>query len=147
MRHKKQNNIHSTSNHNNAQHQKYPTQPVPQKAKTSILAKIAGRFKEKPATPEEVRQLGLNAKRETYKTQIAKAKQARPSRLGMFGGSEPAPRYRQTSKYNQEESFLFGGNKGGGGFLDMGSGPSLDFITGGGGKKPKGYKSGLEEMF
>ena len=148
MRHKKQNNIHSTSNHNDPQHQKYPTQPAPQNEKRSVLTRIAQRFKEKPATQEEVKQLGLNAKREVYKTAIAKAKAGRPSRFSGFISSTPPSGYRR-SREQDSGSFLFGGSGKESSFLDFGSGPSLSFLTDGSEKKSRGkpQKSGLEEMF
>lgn len=106
--------------------------PGPQRPqKHSVLSRIRGRFQEKPATEEEVKQLGLNAKRETFKTQIQRAKSARPSRLDrLTGGSSRQPSYRRTSHYARQDSGLFGGG-GGSSWLDSSdSGPSLDFITG-----------------
>lgn len=164
----------STANHNNPQHQKdihyingekhtvyqgrheYPSSPAPQSGpKRSVLSRFRERFQEKPATAEEVKQLGLNAKRESFKTQIARAKAARGSRLDRLTGSGGRqPSYRRTSHYSQQDSGLFG-NSGGGSFLDMGNGPSLDFITGGnsqargrGKKQDSGFTGkGLSELF
>lgn len=128
--------------------------PNPQRPqKSSLLSKIRGKFQEKPATPEEVRQLKLQAQKETYKTAIYKAKSARPGRLerisGGFGGGERQPSYRRSSPRGQEDSFLLGPSKSSGGsFLDFGSGPSLSMF-GGGQQKGRGkqQKSGLEELF
>ena len=112
----------------------YPTGPAPQKMGKSVLSRIRERFQEKPATKEEVAQLGLNAKRETYKTQIQRAKSARPSRLDgiLGGGGSREPSYRRSSRMApQDNSFLFGGGQSqGGGFLGPSEGPSLSFITG-----------------
>lgn len=112
--------------------------PNPQKPKgPSFISKIKGKFQEKPATPEEVRQLGLNAKRETFKTQIQRAKSARPGRFdsltGGGGGSS-----RRTSHRAQQDSGLFGG--GGNSFLNFEEGPSLSFLTGQQTKTPRGKK-------
>lgn len=104
-------------------------QPGPKK---NVLARLRERFKEKPATPEEVRQLGLNAKRETFKTQIKRAKEARGSRFSGFGsgGSSRQSSYRRSSKYsNDSQSWLFSSG-GAGNFLSEEKTPSLSFITG-----------------
>src|SRR5689334_24488415 len=93
MHHK--NHRYSTSNHSNPQHMKQnnniPTGPSPGGASTpkkaNVLSRIRERFKEKPATKEEVEQLGLNAKREIYKTQISRAKSSRPSRFSFLESS------------------------------------------------------------
>lgn len=126
--------------------------PNPQKPKgPSFISKIKGKFQEKPATPEEVRQLGLNAKRESYKTQIQKAKAARPSKFGNFGGGFSGSPSRRTSHRVQQDSGLFGG--GGNSFLNFGEGPSLSFLTGQQTKTPRGKKQqssfgqGLTDMF
>ena len=150
MHHK--NHANSTANHNNPQHHKPSSTPPPQPPKkASVLNRIRERFKEKPATADEVKQLRLNAQRETYKTQIQKAKTSRPSRFSGFGGGgqSRSPSYRRTSHYADNDSFLFGGGNRGSGFLDMGNGPSLDFITGNSSKSSRGKRqtSGLEEMF
>ena len=89
-------------------------------------------------------QLGLNAKRETYKTQIKRAKEARGSGFSGFGGGGGG---RRTSHRAQNDSWMFGSSSGGG-FFD-GSSPSLDFITGGSSKPSRGRKqrSGLEDLF
>ena len=149
MHHK--NNRNSTANFNNPQHhqpEKYPTGPVPQQRKQSALARFRERFREKPATAEEIRQLTLNTRREELKTRMKLAKNRRPSRFSGFGGGgERQPSYRRSSKYNrQEDSGFFGG--GGGSFMDFGSGPSLSFLTGTSNKpRGKNQKSGLEELF
>jgi len=152
-------NKHSTANHGNSQHERnqYPTGPAPQSApKRSVLSRFKERFKEKPATEEEVKQLGLNAKREVYKTAIQKAKSSRPSRFSGFGGGgNSGPSYRKSSKFApQENSFLFGPSKSqGGGFLDSGNEPNLSFITGvepqrGRGKRQdSGFGKGLTDLF
>lgn len=126
--------------------------PNPQKPKgTSFISKIKGKLQEKPATPEEVRQLGLNAKRETFKTQIQKAKAARPSKFGNFGGGFSSTPSRRTSHRVQQDSGLFGG--GGGSFLNFGEGPSLSFLTGDTGKQKRGKKQqsgfgqGISDLF
>lgn len=138
---------HSSANHNNPQHvkPKYPTGPAPEKTKSSFLAKLRGKFQEKPATESEIKQLRLNAQREVYKTQMAVAKSKRPSRFNGLGISEQPSRGHRRDQ--QEPSFLFGSSKSEGGFLDTSKTPSLSFITGQSEKKPKGYKSGLEELF
>ena len=130
-----------------------PSGPAPGGAstpkKSSVLSKIREKFKEKPATREEVEQLKLDAQRETYKTQKQLAKSKRPSRFAFLeGGGSPSSRGRRSQETG---SFLFGGGGGksnGGGLLDFGSGPSLGMF--GGGEKPrrgKQQKSGLEELF
>lgn len=129
--------------------------PNPQRpAKRSVLSRITERFKEKEVTPEELRSLKMKAQKETYKTQIQKAKSARPSRFGGFGGGEPRPSYRRGSSRAPPESgsFLFGPSSRGGGFMDMGEGPSLDFITGAnsksrGRKQSSGFGQGLTDLF
>lgn len=128
--------------------------PNPQKpAKRSVLNRITERFKEKEVTPEELRSLRMKAQKETYKTQIQKAKSARPSRFGGFGGGEPRPSYRRGSSRAPPESgsWLFSQPKGGG-FMDMGNGPSLDFITGANSKPSRrkqdsGFGQGLTDLF
>ena len=172
MHHK--NNHHSTSNNNNPQHHKpsyptepnpggrygggYPTKPVPSSSrKPSVLSRIKDRFKEKPATKEEVEQLGLNAKREVYKTQIVKAKKARPSRFeNIFGGGGQSGGGSRRSgggrrSNNDSGSWVFGGNSSmGNDFFSGGGekGPSLDMFKYDSGKKSKKSKSdGLTEMF
>ena len=163
--HHKNNNNHSTANHDNPQHQKpghmhfqygkndLPNPQRPQKR--SVLNRIRERFQEKPATPEEVRQLGLNAKRETYKTQIQKAKSSRPSRFdNIMGGGGRQPSYRRGSKYAPQDSGLFGGGSAGS-WLESGNGPSFDFITGGGQQRGRRSSSndngftgkGLSDLF
>ena len=155
MHHK--NHKNSTSNHNNPAHMKnqYPTTPAPQSGpKRSVLSRLKERFQEKPATESEVKQLGLNAKREVYKTAIQKAKSARPSRFSGFGGGSSGPSYRKSSRLApQENSFLFGPSNSGGGFLSSESTPSLSFITGVEEKKGRGRKQesglgkGLTDLF
>ncbi len=165
MHHK--NHKHSTSNHNNPQHQKpdypsepnpggrygggYPTKPTPSTGrKSNFLKTIAAKFKEKPATEDEIKQLKLNTVREELKTRKQIAKTKRPSRFSGFGGGESRqPSYRRSSSHNDEGSFLFGGsNNKGGSFLDFNSGPSLGMFGGGQEKKSrKNQRSGLEEMF
>ena len=156
MHHK--NHKNSTSNHNNPAHMKdqYPTSPAPQSGpKRSVLSRLKERFQEKPATAEEVKQLGLNAKREVYKTAIQKAKSARPSRFSGFGGGgSSGPSYRKSSRFApQENSFLFGPSNSGGGFLDSSAGPSFSFITGAEEKRGRGRKQesglgkGLTDLF
>ena len=155
MHHK--NHKNSTASHNSPQHIKnnFPTAPAPQSVpKRSVLSRFRERFKEKPATPEEVKQLGLNAKREVYKTQIQRAKSSRPGRFdNLMGGGQPSS--RRGSKYQpQQNSFLLGPPSSGGGFLSSGSEPSFSFITGvepqrGRGKKPEssGLGKGLTDLF
>lgn len=164
MRHNQ--NKHSTANHGNSQHEQPKhmeaqygrnDMPGPQRPpKRSVLSRLRGKFQEKPATAEEVKQLGLNAKREVYKTAIQKAKSARPSRFSGFGGGgNSGPSYRKSSKFAQQDnSFLFGPSKAqGGGFLDSGNEPSFSFITGvepqrGRGKKQEsGFGKGLTDLF
>ena len=153
MHHK--NHKNSTSNFSNPQHHQpkpaFPNKPAPSSEKKSALSRLRERFQEKPATREEIQQLGLNAKREIYKTQIRNAKASRASRFSGFGGGGRQPSYRRSSpRATQTGSFLFDSGNSGGGFLDMGNGPSLDFITGGG-QKPKGrgkpQRTGLEDLF
>ena len=156
------NHKNSTSNFNNPNHHQPQKpnhmtyqygrndMPNPQKPKgSSFISKIKGKFQEKPATPEEVRQLGLNAKRETFKTQIQKAKAARPSRFSNFGGGFSNTPSRRTSHRVQQDSGLFGG---GGSFLNFGEGPSLSFLTGDTGKKSRkkqdsGFGQGISDLF
>ena len=155
MRHNQ--NKHSTANHGNSQHERnqYPTSPAPQSApKRSVLSRIRGRFQEKPATEEEVKQLGLNAKREVYKTAIQKAKSSRPSRFSGFGGGgNSGPSYRKSSKFAQQDSGLFGNSNSGSWLMDSSSGPSLNFITGAeekkgrGRKQESGFGKGLSDLF
>lgn len=163
MRHNQ--NKNSTANHGNSQHQKpnHMTHqyggndlPNPQRPqKRSVLSRFRERFQEKPATESEVKQLGLNAKREVYKTAIQKAKSARPSRFqNAFGSGDRQPSYRKSSKYAQNDSFLFGpSNSQGDGFLSSKSSPSLSFITGveekrGRGKRQEsGLGKGLTDLF
>jgi len=150
-------NKHSTANHGNSQHQRnqYPTGPAPQThRKTSVLSKIRERFKEKPATEEEVKQLGLNAKREVYKTAIQKAKSSRPSRFSGFGGGgNSGPSYRRSSKFAQQDNGLFGSSNSGSWLMDSSSGPSLNFITGAEpqkgrrNKQESGFGKGLSDLF
>lgn len=156
MHHK--NNRFSTSNHNNPQHMKpddLPNKPSPGGAytpkKSNFLKQIAGRFKEKPATEEEVKQLKLDAQREIFKTAKQKAKANRPSRFS-FGNETRQPSYRKSSKYAQEDnSFLFGNSKStGSGFLDSSWTPGLSMFGGNpqqSKKSNKNQKSGLEELF
>lgn len=151
---------HFKSNQHNNQPKKpdYPSKPAPETMKkSSFLSKIRDRVREPPATKEEVEQLGLNAKRETFKTQIAKAKQARPSKLGglLYGSSAPSgsrPRsYGKLPRQEESSSWLFGNNNSGSGFFDSGSsGKGLDEMIGMGGGSRKGKKnqrSGFDEMF
>lgn len=133
--------------------------PGPQRPqKRSVLNRIRERFQEKPATREEVQQLGLNAKRESYKTQIARAKASRGSRLDRLTGGGSGPSYRRGSRNAPPPTgswLLDSGNSRGGGFMDMGNGPSLDFITGGGQKQGRGRRQedngftgkGLSDLF
>lgn len=122
MHHKKNNNIHSTDNHDNPQHQKpnYPSRPAPQKYGKSVLTRIRERFKEKPVTPEELKELKMKAQKETYKTQIARAKNARPSRLDSIIGSGKSSGRRTSSDPLGGGSWLLGSSEE----------PSLSFITG-----------------
>lgn len=152
------NHKNSTSNHNNPHHQKpsYPSGPAPQSApKRSVLSRLRERFKEKPATAEEVKQLGLNAKREVYKTAIHKAKSARPGRLdrlsGGFGGGGQHSSRRSS---RQDNSGLFGGGSNNSWLMGPSEGPSLDFITGNDSRKAvrnrrqdSGFGKGLEDLF
>ena len=156
MRHNQ--NKHSTANHGNSQHQKnnYPTSPAPQSGpKRSVLSRLRERFQEKPATAEEVKQLGLNAKREVYKTAIHKAKAARPGRLDSIlggGGGGGQSSGRRSSRSNQG-SDLFGGSNSGSWLMGPSQGPSLNFITGAEEKKGRGRKEesglgkGLTDLF
>jgi hypothetical protein len=139
------NHKHSTANHNNPQHhQPVPSGPVPQREKGSFLKRFKEKFQEKPSTKEEVMQLGLNAKREVYRTQIQNAKSARGSKWdnlgGGFGGGSSRSR-----RSNNGGDFLGGGNS----FFNSGPGPSLDFITGNNSRPTRGKQrpSGLEELF
>lgn len=157
MRHNQ--NKHSSANHGNSQHQKpdHMTHqyggndlPNPQRPpKRSVFSRFKERFQEKPATAEEVKQLGLNAKRETFKTQIAKAKSQRPSRFSGFGGGGQTSSRRSRS----EETGLFGGKNSGSWLMGPSEGPSLNFITGaeekrGRGKKQEsGFGKGLSDLF
>ena len=146
-------------NHNSPQHIKnnYPNSPAPQSVpKRSVLSRLRSRFQEKPATEAEVKQLGLDAKREVYKTMKAKAKAGRPSRFSGFGGGgSSGPSYRRSSKYAQQDnSGLFGGGNGGSWLMGPSEGPSLDFITGNdsrsrgrGRKQDSGFGKGLSDMF
>jgi len=145
------NHKHSSSNHNNASHQKpdYPSNPVPQSApKRSVLSRFKERFQEKPATEEEVKQLGLNAKREVYKTAIQKAKSARPSRFSAFSNGPSSGRGTR-----HQESGLFGGGGSGSWLMDSNSGPSFGFITGAEpqkgrrSKQDSGFGKGLTDLF
>lgn len=127
--------------------------PNPQRPpKPSFISKVREKFKEKEPTREEIQKLALQAKKETLKTQIARAKSARPSRFSGFGSGESRPSGRRSRQ--QENSFLFGSPNQGSSFLDMGSGPSLDFITGNnsrqsgrGRKQDSGIGKGLSDMF
>lgn len=131
-----------------------PKKPSPGGASTqkrsSVLTKIREKFKEKPATREEVEQLGLNAKREVYKTQIQRAKSSRPSKFDFLGGEES--RSRGSRRNDNTGSFLFGGGgkSNGGSFLDSNWSPSLSMF-GGSSEKPtrrgKPQRSGLEDLF
>lgn len=164
MRHNQ--NKHSTANHGNSQHEK-PNHmtyqyggndlPNPQRPpKRSVLSRFKERFQEKPATAEEVKQLGLNAKREIYKTAIHKAKSARPGRLdrisGGFGGGGSS-RGRST-RHSENDSIFLGSPNKGGGFLDSSEGPTFDFITGGNSSQKRGSRKqesglgkGLTDLF
>lgn len=116
--------------------------------KQGFLGKLKERIREPPATKEEVEQLGWNAKRETYKTQIAKAKQGRPpSGLAklVFGSPQQPQRYGRMprSTPREESSFLFGNQ-------NSGFGSGLDDMIGAGSsntKKAKNVRSGIEDMF
>ena len=129
--------------------------PNPQRPpKPSFISKVREKFKEKPATAEEVRQLKLQAQKETYKTAIHKAKSGRPGRLdkiaGGFGGGGGQSSGRRVSR--QQESGLFGGGNSGSWLMGPSEGPSLSFITGqepkGRGKKQdSGFGKGLTDMF
>lgn len=154
MHHKK----HHTDNHNKPQHQQnknqFPTAPAPSSERKSVLARIRGRFQEQPASKAEINQLRLDTMREELKTRKQLAKSKRPSRFGGFGGGEPRPSYRRGSPRAPPESgsWLFSQPKGGGGFMDMGSGPSLDFITGANSKPSRrkqdsGFGQGLTDLF
>lgn len=122
--------------------------------KQSVLARIRGRFQEKPASKAEIDQLRLDTVREELKTRKQLARSKRPSRFGGFGGGEPRPSYRRGSSRAPPESgsFLFGPSSRGGGFMDMGEGPSLDFITGAnsksrGRRQDSGFGQGLTDLF
>lgn len=136
-------------------HGKLPTGPAPQAKKSSFLGKLRDKIREPPATKEEVEQLGLNAKRETYKTQIARAKQSRPSRLDRLLSGGPAPRGRigrVSYPRGEDNSFLMGGNPSGDSFLTSSSGGEglMDMVGAGHSSFKKGKKqqrSGLEELF
>ena len=155
------NHKNSSSNHSNPQHMQpkpqFPSSPAPQRTGKSVLRRFTEKFKEQPATREEVQQLGLNAKREIYKTQIQKAKRARPSRFTFGGGFQSAPpSYRRSSSRAppQTGSWLLGEpSRMGDSFFSGGdSGPSLDFITGGsqktrGKKQNQGFGQGLNDLF
>lgn len=156
MHHK--NHKNSTSNHSNPSHHKpaYPSAPAPSSERKSVLSRIRERFQEKPASKAEIDQLRLNTVREELKTRKQLAKSKRPSRFGGFGGGERQPSYRRGSSRAPPESgsFLFSNPKSSGGFLDMGSGPSLDFITGAnsqsrgrGRKQDSGFGQGLSDLF
>ena len=125
----------STANHNNPAHHKpdFPSHPAPESApRRSFLTKFRERFQEKPATPEEVKQLRLNAQREVAKTQIQRAKQARPSRLDNIMGGGGGARQAGRRQQDQGGSWLLGPQpkSSGGGFLDSSSSPNFSFITG-----------------
>lgn len=159
------NHHHSTANHNNPHHHQpthHATPPVPSGRgfeKRGLLEKVRERFKEKPTTAEEVEQLGLKAKKETFKTQIYKAKRERPSGIGslVFGGrSEGTPARRSASRQPSQESYGLGwgfesSNSGlmGSKNAEFGSGLNdmLGMGSGNSGRKKKYQKSGLEEMF
>ena len=101
-------------------------------------------FKEKPATKEEVAQLRLDAQREVYKTQKMKARSARPSRFGNFGGTSSG-----RTGHSRQSDPLGGGSW----LMGGGEGPSLNFITGGGEKTGRRKKNepafgqGLTDLF
>jgi hypothetical protein len=133
-----------------------PKGPVPQTRKSNFLKTIAQKFKEKPATEEEIKQLKLNTVRDELKTRQRIAKQRRPSRFSGFGGGRFAGGGGQSSgrrsrpSNDESGSFLFGGGTSkGSGFLDFDSGLSLSMFGGGGQEKKRGknQKSGLEELF
>lgn len=145
MHHK--NHRHSTSNHNNPAHFKseYPTEPVKQRERVSVLSKIRDKFREKDATPAEVAQLRLNTQREVLKTQRMKAKQARPSRFSFLGGGEssgPTGHRRIGRQQSGTGSWLLGdsGNSGPGFsmFIDQPQKPT---------RKAKQQRSGIEDLF
>lgn len=152
MHHK--NHKFSTANHNNPSHIKpndLPTGPSPGGASTmkkpSFLSNLRDKFKEKPATAEEIGQLRLNTQREELKTRMKKAKMARPSRFGFMESNQPSYR-KQSSFRQQEDNSLFGSSKSGGGFLDSSWSPSFSMF--GGTPEKKGKKnqgSGLEDLF
>lgn len=159
MHHKENNNIHSSDNHDKAQHKKVsnypegrlPSSHVKQREKGSgFLQKIRNKIKEPPATKEEIDQLKLNTQREELKTRSQLAKNRRPSRFagiggGGFGGGGGG-RSGRTGHHSNDNSFLFGGgNSNGGSFLDMGSSPSLDFITGGNQKPSRRGRNNSDE--
>lgn len=154
MHHK--NHKHSTENFKNPQHQekpKLPSQPAPSSERRSVLKRLTERFREKPATADEVKQLRLNTQREVLKTQMQRAKSSRPSRFNFGGGGSSGSSYRRTTHRYQQDSGLFGGgNSGGGGLLNFGEGPSLNFLTGNQqkprrGKQDSGFGEGLKELF
>lgn len=143
----------------------YPNRPAPGGSSTmrpksfreKVRDKLRERFHEHEATPEEVEQLELNAKREKARTSIKKSKhEAREygfwGKNGGFGGSGRG-RNRGSSGFSLGDSLLdsgFGGGKGGGfghGLDDMlGSGGGFGM---GGRKKKKGssgFGSGLNDM-
>ena len=179
MHHKNHHN--STQNFNNPQHHKnnnrpeypsgpspggrygggYPTKPVPSTSrKPSVLSKIRDKFKEKPATKEQVAQLKLDAEREVYKTRKAVAKKARPSRFDFFsgggssggGGRRSSGGGRRVTRQDNGGSFLFSGDSSMGNdfFSGGGEGPSLDMFKWDSGKKPKSKKNqrdGISDLF
>lgn len=161
MHHK--NHRHSSENHNLPHHEKseYQSHPAPQSdRKHGFLGGIREKFREKPTTREEVEELGLRAKKETYKTQIANAKKARPSALGglLFGGpapTRPYPRGRSSrpSGYQDTSGGWLMGSSGGSGWSNAEFGSGLDNMLGAGSSgrqlrgRQKKVKSGFDEMF
>ena len=174
MRHKPNHNKYSTSNHNNPQHQKnnnqgpssgYPSHPAPGGPSTPQRKGFAERLREKfskppekPATRAEVEQMKLDSQRQQYKfnkqfyTQREKElKRGNGGWQSLFSNAPPARTVRGTSRRQPEEQswLLSDSNRGNdifGGGLGGGEG-ALGMFGAGSQKKPKGYKSGIEDMF
>lgn len=127
--------------------------PNPQRPpKSSFISKVREKFKEKEPTHEEIQKLALQAKKETLKTQIARAKSSRPSRFSGFGGSGSSGSSGRRSRQQNDSGFFGGGSNNSSWLMGPSEGPSLSFITGqeprGRGKKQdSGFGKGLTDLF
>lgn len=162
---RKNNNIHSSDNHDRAQHERLPTGPAPGGSSTPIRRGVVQRFREKfqkpperPATMDEVKQLRLDSQRAQYRyakqyaeTRSKQLKKSNPSGVMRLisSPSPPASRGGRT-RVIRESSSIFSDNSSFENEMIGGEGAMNMF---GAGSKPKGRGKqqddwgGLKDMF